>query len=356
MPNEILARHAGNPILSPSDVEPSHPGSEIISVINAGAAQVGNKIVLLLRVAERFVPSAKGAIKIPHLAVSRGKTEMSATMLSLRDQRYDFSDPRVVYTRDKPHTIVALTSLSHVRLAWSDDGLHFKVEKHPWLFPSGREEAWGCEDPRLTKIGETYWVNFTAVSDLGIATALASTRSFQKVKRHGIIFAPANRDVVTFPEKVRGKYAAFHRPMPAYIGGQNIWYADSPNLLQWGNHRLVAAPRPGLWDEKRIGGGAPPLRTKEGWLAVYHGVDKKERYALGALLTDLKEPWKVLCRSRQPLLAPQAPYERHGLFPNVCFTCGSVPRQGELWVYYGVADRALAVATAPLKFILQSLA
>lgn len=355
MLHTTLERNTENPIISPLDVTPSRPDFEILSVVNAGATQVGAKTALLLRVAERFLQSSKEELTVPHVVISGGEATITATTFSLTDKRYDFSDPRLIHTNDTAHNIIALTSLSHFRLAWSDDGIHFQVEKSPWFLSATREEAWGCEDPRITKIEETYWINYTAVSDLGIATALASTTDFQHVERHGIIFPPSNRDVVIFPEKINGQYAAFHRPMPVAIGGQNIWYADSPDLAHWGNHRFVAAPRPTLWDGQKIGGGAPPILTKKGWLSIYHGVDEKERYSLGALLTDTKEPWKVLRRSRQPLLEPKVLYEQEGLFPNVCFTCGSITKNDELWVYYGAADKVLALATAPIKQVLESL-
>lgn len=293
---------------------------------------------------------------IPNLIFTDEGPVVEVKTFSKSDTQYDFSDPRVVFkTHDNHKSIIGLTSLSHQRLAWSDDGIHFEVEKVPWLFPATPEEAWGCEDARITKIDETYWINYTAVSDLGIATALASTNNFVDIERQGIIFSPPNRDVVIFPEKIDGKYVAFHRPMPTNLGSQNIWYADSPDLVRWGNHKVVASPRPGLWDGQKIGGGAPPILTAEGWLSIYHGVDKDERYSLGALLTDRNEPWKVIGRSQSPLLEPEAPYEQVGLFPNVCFTCGAIQRQDELWLYYGAADKVLALGIAKIQDILQSL-
>ncbi|TSC72000.1 MAG: hypothetical protein G01um101438_760 [Parcubacteria group bacterium Gr01-1014_38] len=355
LPVRIVTRHSENPLLTPENVRPSQPDFEVHGVFNAGAARVGKKTVLVLRISERPKSRAKDIIRIPALTFVKNRPKLSFTDLSLKDPRYDFSEFSVVWTTKPPRVIRYLTSLSHLRLAWSEDGVRFRIESHPWLFPHTREEAWGCEDARVTQIGKTYRVNYTAVSDLGIATALASTRTFQEPKRHGVIIAPANRDVTIFPEKISGKYAAHHRPMPAYIGGTNIWYASSPDFLHWGDHRFVAGPRPGLWDGEKIGGGAPPIRTPKGWLSIYHGVDRKNRYSLGALLTDLKQPWKILARSRRPLLAPTAPYERRGFVSNVCFTCGAVERNGDLWIYYGAADRVIALANAPIRDIVQSL-
>lgn len=352
----MLKRHPANPLITPEDVRPSHPDFEVVGVFNAGATIVRGKTVLVLRVAERPRTGTRATVVIPHVVLTRGKPRLILKRISRTDRRYNFSDPRVVTSAGVPgRTVRFLTSISHLRLAWSDDGIRFRVEPRPWLFPAVPEEAWGCEDARVTKIGNTSWVNYTAVSDRGISTALASTQSFRVARRHGVIFAPANRDVTIFPEKIGGSYAAHHRPMPTYIGEDSIWYAESPDLLHWGRHRFVAGPRPGLWDGWKIGGGAPPIRTKNGWLSIYHGVDRKTRYRLGGLLTDLKEPWRVLARSRQPLLEPTAPYERRGFFPNVCFTCGAVVRNGNLWVYYGAGDRSMALATVPLRVVLQAL-
>ncbi len=351
----MLARHPRNPLLTPSDIPPSRPSFEVLGVFNAGATLVGKNTLLVLRVSERPRARKGQTIRIPWLQFRKGRPRLTGTTLSTNDRRYDFSEPAVVWTKEEPRKIVYLTSLSHLRRAWSDDGIHFRVEPRPWIFPGTREEAWGCEDARVTKIGTRYWVNYTAVSDLGISTALASTKDFHAVERHGIILPPANRDMTVFPERSRRAYAAFHRPMPAYIGDAAIWYAESPDLRHWGDHRVVAGPRPGRWDGNTIGSGAPPIRTPAGWLSIYHGVDVQRRYSLGALLTDLRKPWNVLARSRAPLLAPTAAYERRGFVPNVCFTCGAVVRGRDLWIYYGAADRVIALATVPVREVLRTL-
>lgn len=354
IPVRMVSRHPDNPILTPTDVPPSHRGFAVHGVFNPGAARVGGRTVLVLRVSERPTRAPRGVIRVPALRFRAGRFRLVSTSFRRRDRRYRFGKT-VIWTARGPRRAVALTSLSHLRLAWSDDGRHFRVAPRPWLFPATRAEAWGCEDARITQIRDRYWVNYTAVSDRGITTALASTADFRQVRCEGIILPPANRNVTIFPKKIAGRYAAFHRPMPSPIGETAIWYAASPDLLHWGDHRFVAGSRPGLMDSKKIGGGAPPIRTKHGWVHVYHGVDERHVYRLGLLLTDLKEPWNVLARSRAPLLAPEAPYERRGFVPNVCFTCGALERDGALWIYYGAADRALALATVRLNEISRQL-
>src|SRR5207248_4713001 len=120
---------------------------------------------------------------------------------------------------------------------------------------------------------------------------------------------------------------ALHRPMPSEVGEPAIWVASSPDLVSWGGHRLVASVREGSWDSVKIGGGAVPFRVqsngRNGWLAVYHGVNgSPASYSLGALLLDAGDPATVIGRSREPILAPEAPYQREGFFGGVVFTCG----------------------------------
>jgi predicted GH43/DUF377 family glycosyl hydrolase len=323
-------------------------------VFNAGAATVGRRTVLVLRVAERARTTRADILRVPSVAGRGPRSRLTLTTYARADRRYRFT-ATVVRAR-ATDTVIGLTSLSHLRLAWSDDGVRFRVAPTPWLFPSQSLERWGCEDARVTRIGDTFWVTYTAVSARGISAALASTGDFRNVTRHGVIFAPGNRNVCLFPMKIGGAYGALHRPMPASIGETGIWWATSPDLRHWGGHRVVAGPRPGRWDGAKIGGGAPPIRTKHGWLAVYHGVDDRHRYHLGALLLDAKAPWKVRARSRAPLLTPTMPYERRGFTPTVCFTCGVLERGGDLWIYYGAADRVLALATVPVREVLRPLA
>ena len=118
---------------------------------------------------------------------------------------------------------------------------------------------------------------------------------------------------------------------------------------------MVMTPRRGLWDGGRIGGGAVPIKTDRGWLAIYHGADEQNRYALGAVLCDLAQPARVLARSAQPLLVPEAPYEVAGFFGNVVFTCGTIVEDDTLAIFYGAADRCVCAASVSLSEVLDSL-
>ncbi|MEE6687177.1 glycosidase, partial [Limosilactobacillus fermentum] len=170
-----------------------------------------------------------------------------------------------------------------------------------------------------------------------------------------IIFSPENKDFAIFPEKINGRYYALHRPSLKSVGSPDIWIAESDNLRYWGNHRHLIGIRKGFWDSGRIGSGAVPVRTKDGWLEIYHGMDMRSRYCLGALLLDAADPAKVIARSSKPLLEPEMDYEKKGFFGHVVFTCGGLVRGSKLRLYYGVSDRSMAGAELDINGILSGL-
>ncbi|MDQ3675097.1 MAG: glycoside hydrolase family 130 protein [Gemmatimonadota bacterium] len=332
----------------------SRPDMEVVGVFNAGVTRFDGDTVLLLRVSEAPRKLTPGVVSAPIYNAETRRVEIKRWMEDT--DGLDASDPRLVIAEG--HTW--LTSMSHLRLARSRDGVHFEVEGTPAFSPGTQYEGFGVEDPRITLLDGTYWINYTAVSRHGISTALASTTDFRTFKRHGVIFPPPNRDVTIFPEKIGGRYAALHRPMPEGLGQPSIWVATSPDLISWGNHCLVAVARPGHWDDVKIGGGAVPFRVHtrgiDAWLAVYHGVTSSpSAYSLGALLLDIHDPGKVLARSREPILAPEAVYEREGFFGDVVFTCGLITDGDLVRIYYGAADAVMAVADLSLSEILAGL-
>jgi predicted GH43/DUF377 family glycosyl hydrolase len=344
-----IIRSPENPIILPRDVPPSHPDYEVLSVFNAGVARVDHEVILLLRVAERPRDQGVDLARVPVYNLNDDRIEIRE--FARGDNRNDFSDPRLIGT---PQGLY-LTSMSHLRAARSQDGLHFKVETAPALFPQVDYEAFGIEDPRITQIGTDYYVQYVGVSPLGIVTALTRTRDFQKFERLGVIFPPDNKDVAIFPERIGGRYYALHRPSASAFGKPEIWIAESLDLICWGNHRRLAGLRESGWEGGRIGGGAVPFRVNEGWLEIYHGADKQNRYCLGALLLDANEPWKILARSRKPILEPAAPYELQGFFGNVVFSCGVLAEGGLLKIYYGASDAFTAYAEMPLSEVMAGL-
>ncbi len=199
-----------------------------------------------------------------------------------------------------------------------------------------------------------------AITKIGLARV---SRDFRRFERLGIVtpWDADERDTVLFPERIQGKYAVLHRPSN-WIGPEygterpGIWFAfldDLPGGRMYG-HRLVMAPRE-PWESYKIGPGAPPIRTDEGWLLIYHGVDWERIYRAGAALLDPDEPWKVIARTREPILVPEEPYELEGDMPRVVFPEGAVVIGEELFVFYGAADKVCCVAKTPLKAFLWKL-
>lgn len=327
---------------------------EVVGVFNPAAIRHDGDVVILLRVAEapRDVPN--GVVAAPFHDADTGRLEIK--QWDRHAPGVDVSDPRMLVADSRTW----LTSISHLRVARSSDGIHFDVEPASALSAATRYESFGVEDPRITRIDGTYWVNYTAVSPHGIATALASTKDFREFVRHGIIFPPNNRDVTIFPERIAGRFRALHRPMPAGIGEVAIWSASSSDMISWGEHRVVATARAGSWDDSKVGGGAVPFRVRsngvDGWLAVYHGVTKSTgAYSLGALLLAADDPSRVIARSPEPILAPEASYEREGFYGGVVFTCGLLAEDDRVRIYYGAADGVTAVADLSLEWILSGL-
>jgi predicted GH43/DUF377 family glycosyl hydrolase len=199
-------------------------------------------------------------------------------------------------------------------------------------------------------------MTYTEVSDNGVGVGLRSTRNWKDFVHCGMIFAPHNKDCALFEELIGGKYYALHRPSSPELGGNYIWLAESLNLIHWGNHRCVVHSRKGCWDSERVGAGAAPIRTSQGWLEIYHGASIESRYCLGALLLDIDEPWRVLARSETPIMEPLAPYEQEGFFGEVIFTNGHLVDGDRLTIYYGAADNVICGAHLSLSSILASLA
>lgn len=345
----MFARHSLNPLIEPADVQPSQEGWEVLGVFNAGAAKYSEETILLLRVSERPVAHDAAWIACPAL---NEHGEIALHYIRQNDPDWDTRDPRML--RQRSTGDVYLTSLSHIRRARSKDGLHFAIDMQPWLAAQTPLEAFGVEDARITLIDETHYVNYSSVSPHGIATMLASTRDFEQVERLGVIFPPSNRDVTLFPAQIGERYVAYHRPMPGEFGRYSMWLATSPDLVHWGGHQPVLEGLGG-WEARRVGGGAPPLWTPDGWLVIYHAADRHNRYCLGAFLAAHDDPGRILGRTTEPILSPEANYETHGFFGNVVFTCGALVEAGLLRVYYGAADERIALAEAPLETVLDHL-
>lgn len=347
-----IERYAENPVVTPAMVQPTRPDFEVVCAFNAGVTRYKDEIILLLRVAEWAKPDEFTA-RVPILTCppTGGQPCIDIREFNKADPMIDFRDPRAVYTKEG----VYLTTISHFRVARSKDGRHFTVETKPALFPDRLSESFGIEDPRITEIDGKYWIAYKIVSPEGIGVSLAVTEDFVNFEKKGIIFAPENLDVCIFPEKVGGRYVALHRPVPRYMGTPNMWVAYSPDLISWGDHQFLMGVQKDAWDSARIGGGAVPIKTEHGWLEIYHGATPDNVYCLGAVLLDLECPHKVIGRAKDPIMVPEAPYEKEGFMPNVIFTCGAVVDGDRVSIYYGAADTVTAGADMYISEILAAL-
>lgn len=220
----------------------------------------------------------------------------------------------------------------------------------------------GCEDPRLTKIGDRVYMCYTAVdskSSPRVALTSIKTSDLAKHKwdwdKPKLISPPGidDKDALVLPEKIKGKYVFFHRIQPSidinYF--DDLEFADGKMLEQ----RPMMLPRKGMWDNRKIGINTV-IKTKAGWLMLYHGVSEENSvYRVGAALLALHDPEKVIARTKFPILEPETDYEKEGIVPNVVFPCGAVEMRSKLYIYYGGADRVIGGATIEIGKLLKLL-
>lgn len=310
----MFKRHSQNPIISPRDIVSSLPEMiDVSSVFNPGGIQFNDKILLLLR----------------------------------------------VQNRGRETLLVKATSA---------DGIQFEIEREPIQITGMGdldETVFHIYDPRITQMGDTYYV-FAAMDVVGkCLLGLFQTSDFSSLEFLGFTGKEDVRNGVLFPEKINGKYARFDRPNQkkienGVITGNQICYSVSADLIHWESNRMVMEGRLHFWDEM-IGAGPPPVKTEKGWLLVYHGIAMHYQpiYQAGVVLFDLEEPWKLISRGRYNVLEPREIWEVAGQVPNVIFPTGlivaSTDQSGnacldsEVKLYYGAADTHIGLATSTIR-------
>ncbi|MCD6528438.1 hypothetical protein J7K44_02265 [bacterium] len=272
-------------------------------------------------------------------------------------------NPGAIYLQGKVHLIYRALSKDKKSVfgyASSKDGIHIEERlPYPIYLPREKFEKVGCEDPRLTKIGNKIYMCYTAYDGKFPRVALTwiLVKDFLSKKWNWakpIPLSPSDlndKDAFIFPEKIQGKYLIIHRV------GYDIDYSFTNTLDFKGEvfleeNRWIFT-RKGWWDSKKIGAAAPPIKTKDGWLMLYHGISEEDGfYRVGAVLLDLKNPIKVIARLDDPILEPETFYEKKGKVPNVVFPCGNVLLGNKLFVYYGGADQVIGVATIEIEKLL----
>ncbi len=243
---------------------------------------------------------------------------------------------------------------SIIGLAESADGLRFRVRPKPFLTPAEREpfssyEEYGVEDPRICAVDGRYLITYSAYSRHGVRVALAETPDFERIERMALITQADCRNVVLFPQRFDGRYARLDRPHSG-IAPWSIWISYSPDLIHWGDSRVLIKPAAYHWDEMKVGPGATPVRSPRGWLNIFHGAFETMRgavYRLGVALHAPEEPARVVGVADDWILQPEDPWEISGYVPNVVFTCGAVAEDdGTMKIYWGAADTVMCVGTA----------
>jgi len=301
--NTLLKRHEANPLIVPADF----PHGPADAVFNCGQTMMGGTTILLTS---------------------------------------------VVFADGRPPNIY---------VARSEDGLDFTFDDEPLFerceLPGIRELDRHIIDPRVTKIGEAYYiVRPTGSVAVGL---MYKTKDFKSVEFIDCIALAHNRVPCLFPEKIGGYYWKIDRPSigkPPDNQG-DMWISRSPDLIHWGHYRPLLG-RFGPWGGHKIG-PTPPIRTEAGWLEIIHGVTRScstTRYSLGAVLLDLEDPEKVIGRMGGYLITPETPYEIQGRVPDVIFSCGAIadPDERRLRVYYGGADTVICLATGDLDAIIEA--
>ena len=300
-------------------------------------------------------------------------------------------NPAALYDNSKVHLLyraVGRDSVSSIGHTASEDGVNFlERESEPAYWPrekfegvhtnkpianqsflayaSGGGGNGGCEDPRLTLIDDIVYMIYTAFDGWGsVRLALSSIKleDFKnqrwRWKKPILISKPGqiHKNWVLFPEKINGKFALLNSVSPKVT----INYLDN---LDFKNGEFVdsqfggVAGRMHAWDNLMRGAGPPPIKTPYGWLLLYHAMNRRDpnRYKIGAMILNEKDPTKILYRSRLPILEPDMPYENEGFKAGVVYSCGAAIKDNELFIYYGGADKVSCVASAPLDKFLDDL-
>lgn len=242
-----------------------------------------------------------------------------------------------------------ITRLGH---AVSENGFDISRRDPAPVFDRSLTDPWrcyGCEDPRISQIGDTYYIVFTAMSQFGHfgdSLMYSETKDFVFYTEPQPLMREFEQRTSGFlPAKINGEYLLFHRPMP------NMWLSRSKDLKTWHDYQCIFRIAPGTWYDKKLGIGAPPLPTPYGWLLFWHAKNTRSEYALGIMLLDKNSPEKIIKFQKEPVLTCEMPYEKKGFVDNAIYTCGAVEFNGKFIVYYGCGDACLSVASVSVEEI-----
>lgn len=252
--------------------------------------------------------------------------------------------------------------ISYIGYAKMDTNTHILCDSNKKvIYPTLPEEAKGCEDPRIVEFEGIFYIFYTAYDGITARVAIARTNDFLHYEKMGVIkHFTWDKDAFIFPERINGMIAYLHRISPNI---QLDYFEDFDELLSvnsWEDYEnrietSTIMKSEYFWENQKIGGSVPPIKTNQGWLLVYHAVDDKFIYRGSVALLDLKNPSKVIARIPYPLLEPKEKYELYGDVNNVVFPEGAYIFEGELYIYYGAADKYIALSKIKIEELLAEL-
>ncbi len=250
--------------------------------------------------------------------------------------------------------------LNYIGHATSNDGIHFERDSKPVFGPSEGQETRGCEDPRVVKIEDKFYMLYTGFGGRfggDFRICMAESSDLVHWEKKGVMLEESNKDASFFPKKIDGKYVLIHRRSP------HIWISYSDDMIEWTDHKILAPViEDNEWENFKIGLAGPPVETEKGYVLFYHGVSNEfaevgrdltyRQYSLGVMLLDKDDPSKVIYRQKEPILVPELDWEKYdGFVPNVVFSCGQVVMNDKIYVYYGGADNFTGLATCDMSEI-----
>ncbi len=368
-------------LVTPECVSPSSENLEVLGTYNPAAVRLkNNDILLYVRVTERphvyednhyfYSPRFTGKDKFE---ITLDKFNKNIVTDHLEGHGFYFGDGTV-----------RLNYISYLKKVIIDQtGFNVRyIDNKPTFYGTCKNGELSIEDPRITKISNKYIMTYVSLSRYGnISTKYAVSTDCNHWHQKDIIFAQQNKDVVLFPEKIYDKYVAFNRPEGNFqFSMPHMWLSYSPDLEYWGNSHPIILSKEKSWDSFRVGAGAPPVKTRYGWLLIYHGVKRvhidtdatkgvknffkipyeyKNEYCAGAALFDLKNPCRLIAKSppNKPLLTPTKTYEKIGFMNDVIFPSGAILTKDkkDLLIFSGAADRVTTVKQISLKEIFKNL-
>ena len=356
----VIDTEKGVLLVTPKMIKPSSKKLKVIGTINPAAVRRDDgKVVLYVRIIERVkvLENEKYCYAPRMVGEKRYKLKIDKFNKKNINKSSDFD----ILFKDNTKR---LTFISHLRKVVLDEsGLRvLSIDKKPTFYGTSSDSELGVEDPRIVKINEQYVMTYVSLSkEENISTSIAFSKDLEKWDKKGIIFGEQDKDVVIFPEKIKGRYVALDRPESNFqFSSPHIWIAYSKDLISWGRLKSMETPNKENKFYWRMGAGCPPIKTERGWLLIYHTVKSKEKiytYYGSAALLDLKNPAKILYKSK-PILAPINEYELK-LYQKkrIVFPTGIVldKNKKDLLIYYGGGDVVTAVRKIPLKKIMSSL-